>query len=151
MTAKHGMGGLKQALRVRGMDALDRRTSPVRLMEAFRSELVVSLGGEESLSAQELALVEMVCRTRLLLDHCDSYLLGLPSVINRRRKALVPLVRERMQLQDSLARLLGQLGVARRHKPVPSLAEYLASRDEQPSEEPEQEEPIVSDSPEGGP
>jgi hypothetical protein len=141
MTAKHGLGGLKQALKVRGMNALDRRTSPVRLMKAFRSELLVSLGGEEALSAQEMTLVEMVVRTKLLLDHCDSFLLGLPSVINRKRKTFFPLVRERMQLQDSLARLLGQLGVARRQKPVPSLAEYLASRDEQHHEGPEHDEP----------
>ena len=66
MTAKHGLGSLKQALKVRGMNALDRRTSPVRLMESFRSELLVSLGGEDALSAQELALVEMVVRTKLL-------------------------------------------------------------------------------------
>jgi len=139
MTAKHGLGSLKQALKVRGMNALDRRTSPVRLMESFRSELLVSLGGEDALSAQELALIEMVVRTKLLLDHCDSFLLGLPSVINRKRRSFVPLVRERMQLQDSLARLLGQLGVARRQKPVPSLAEYL-QREQPPEDEPEHDE-----------
>jgi hypothetical protein len=70
------------------------------------------------LTEQKKAIVELVCRTRLLLDHADSFLFGLSSVILKKRKAFVPLVRERQALVDSLARLLAQLGLERIPQPL---------------------------------
>ena len=43
-------------------------------------------------------------------------------------RALLPVVRERTQLADALARYLATLGLERRAKPTRSLQEYLASR-----------------------
>jgi len=65
-----------------------------------------------------------VVRTRLFLEHVDAYLLALPSLVNHRKRALLPIVRERIQLADALSRYLGQLGLERKTKDVtPSLAE----------------------------
>jgi len=70
----------------------------------------------------------MATRTRLLVDHCDAFLLAQPTFINRKRRALFPIVRERQMLVDSLARLLGQLGIERTAKQIPTLEEYLDSK-----------------------
>ena len=51
------------------------------------------------------------------------------------------MVRERQQLVDSLARILKQLGLERRAKPVPALAEYIAEKYSEPEGEPEPVEP----------
>lgn len=63
-----------------------------------------------------------------MLDSIDAWLLVQPSLVNLRRRALLPVVRERQQLADALARYLGQLGLERRGKPVPDLASYLATK-----------------------
>lgn len=123
---KHGLKGLMAAISVRGLTALDARSAGVRALMQWRSELERDLGGAETLSAQELTLVELCCRTRLLLDHVDSWLLCQPSLINRRRKALLPIIHQRQQLADALARHLTTLGLKRREKEV-TLQDYLAS------------------------
>jgi hypothetical protein len=41
-------------------------------------------------------------------------------------RALLPVVRERQQLADALARYMTTLGLERRAKPVPSIREILA-------------------------
>ncbi len=84
------------------------------------------------MSAQQLALVEMAVRTRLYVEHLDFFLMGQESLVNRKKKAVLPVLRERQQLVDSLARILGQLGLERRAKPVPALSEYLARSTKKP-------------------
>ena len=70
------------------------------------------------------AIVETAVRTRLFLEHVDAYLLALPSLVNRQKRALLPIVRERIQLADALSRYLGQLGLERKARDLtPTLAE----------------------------
>jgi hypothetical protein len=127
---KHGLGTMKRALLELGSRAIDRRTSIGRELTAWRSALVSDLGGEDELSTQRLALVDLCVRTRLLLDSIDAYLLDLGSLVNKRRRALHPVVRERQLLADALSRYLGQLGLHRRSKPLPALSDYIRARDE---------------------
>ncbi len=47
------------------------------------------------------------------------------SLVNARKRAVLPVVRERTQLADSLARNLLALGLERRVRPEPSLKEYV--------------------------
>ena len=63
-----------------------------------------------------------------MLDSIDAWLLAQPSLVNKRKRALLPVVRERTQLADSLARHLSALGLERRAKPTQSLQEYLVKR-----------------------
>ena len=126
--SKHGLNGLKRRVKVRGMEAIDRRTRAARALSAWRNELIGDLGGADALSAQQLAVVELATRTKLLLDSVDVWLLKQPTLINKRRKALLPVVRERTQLADALARYLSQLGLERRSKPVLDLSAYLAQK-----------------------
>lgn len=115
---RHGLHSLRRRVALKGLDALDRRSQGARELIAWRGALVRDLGGESMLTEQKKAIVELVCRTRLLLDHADSFLFGLESVILKKRKAFVPLVAQRQQLVDSLARLLSQLGLERISQPL---------------------------------
>lgn len=127
--SRHGLHALMARVKVRGLQAIDRRTAAGRALVAWRRELLEDLGGEAAASTQQRAIVDLAVRTRLYVDSLDAWLMEQPSLVLARRKAVLPVLRERQALADSLARLLGQLGLARRAKPLPSLAEYLAQRD----------------------
>lgn len=122
--SKHGLTRLKRAVKDLGGRVIDKRTSLGKALAAWRAELVADLGGE--VSVQEQAIVDLAAKTKLLLDSIDAWLLIQPSLINAKKRSLLPVVRERTQLADALARYLGQLGLKRRSKPVPDLAKYLA-------------------------
>ena len=126
--SRHGLNALKARVMVKGLAAIDKRTVAAQSLIAWRSELLTDLGGEEIVSAQQLALVEMVTRTRLYIEHLVAFLCEQESLINRKRKAVFPVLRERQQLVDSLARILGQLGLERRARPVKTLEAHVAER-----------------------
>jgi len=119
----HGLAALK----VRSWKQIDRRSSGFKAIMAWKAELLRDLGGD--VSAQRLALVDLALRTRLYLEHVDCWLVQQESLLNRRRKTLIPALRERQQLVDSLARLLGQLGLERVAQRVPALSEYLREKE----------------------
>jgi hypothetical protein len=118
-------------VRLQGLAVIDRRTSAARELLQWRSQFLVDLGGEESVSSQKRALVETACRTIAPINHIDAYLMSLPSIVNKTKKTVYPIVMQRQSLCDSLSRLLGRLGLERIPKPVPSLAEYIASKESQ--------------------
>jgi hypothetical protein len=121
---RHGLNALMARVSLKGLRAIDRRTAPARAVLDFRRELLEDLGGEPAVSAAQLALVDVAARTRLYLDHVDAVLLERRSLIVRRTR-LLPLVEQRGRLADSLARVLGQLGLERRPPTAPSLEAYV--------------------------
>jgi hypothetical protein len=123
-----GLGALKSAVRVLGNRAVDRRTTVGKTLSGWRDELIADLGGDNGISTQQRALVDLVVRTKLMLDSIDAWLLKQPSLVNARKRSLLPVVRERTQLADAIARYLAALGLERRAKPVTPLHEYLANR-----------------------
>jgi hypothetical protein len=95
---------------------------------AFKSDLVAALGGEENLSPQRRKLVEMAARAALILDHVDAWLVEQRSLVNQRNRTLLPIVTQRTQLADHLARLLDKLGLDRVPKKIPTLDAYVRGR-----------------------
>lgn len=124
----HGLGTLKRAVKDLGSRTIDRRTTLGKALAQWRTDLVRDLGGLETVSTQELAIVELAVRTKLMLDSIDAWVLTQPSLVNARKRALLPVVRERVQLADALSKYLSQLGLKRRAKPTQSLGDYLAGR-----------------------
>jgi hypothetical protein len=116
--SRHGLNALKARVKVRGLTAIDQRTAAAQALLAWRRELLEDLGGEAAVSAQQMALVEAAVRTRLYVDSLDAWIMEHGSLVNARRRGVHPVVRERQQLVDSLARLLSLLGLKRR-KPAP--------------------------------
>lgn len=126
--SRHGLNVLKARVKVRGLGAIDRRTAAARALLRWREELLADLGGREAVSAQQLALVELAVRTKLYVDSLDAWLMEQDSLINRRRKAVLPVLRERTQLADALARYLTALGLERRKPPALTLEGYLKGK-----------------------
>lgn len=127
-TRKHGLNHLKEAVRRLGGRVVDRRTTLGKTLAQWRAELLRDLGGAEVVSTQERAIVELAVRTKLILDSIDAWLLTRSSLINARRRSLLPVVRERQQLADALARYLTTLGLERRTQRVTTLAEIVAAK-----------------------
>src|SRR5215467_425270 len=126
--SRHGLNALKARVKVRGLQAIDQRTAAAQALLRWRRDLVEDLGGEAAVSTQQVALVEAAVRTRLYVDTLDAWILEHGSLVNARRRALHPVVRERQQLVDSLARLLGLLGLERRQPKAVDLSTYLRNR-----------------------
>ena len=123
--SRHGLTALKRVVTARGINGLDARTTAVRAVNEWRTALVNDLGGEHAISTQKAALVDVAARTMLYLNHLDAFLMSQPSLVNKRRKAILPVLRERQILADSFSRLLSQLGLQRVPKAIPSLQDYL--------------------------
>lgn len=125
---KHGAHSLKRAVKTLGNRTIDRRTAVGKALAAWRTDLLADLGGIENVSTQELALVEEAVKTKLILDSVDAWLLSQPTLINKRNRSVLPAVRDRQSLVNTLRGLLGDLGLSRRAKATLSLGQYLAAR-----------------------
>jgi hypothetical protein len=123
---QHGHAALKRALqRLSEPDWLDKLGPVGVALREWRSEMIEALGGESAISPQQRALIELATRTHLLIESIDRFVFSMPSPVNRRQRKLYAVVEQRQRLVDSMARLLGQLGLARLPKPTPSLRELL--------------------------
>lgn len=109
----------------RGRLQVDCRTTVGQAMSVYRADLLASLGGADSLSQQELTLIDLIVKDKMLLDTLDAYLLTV-GCFSKRKKAAFPILANRMQISDSLTRKLQALGLARRARPLNSLAQLLA-------------------------
>ncbi len=136
--SRHGLYAVMAKVKLRGLDAIDRRTSSARALLEWRDQLITDLGGTESISAARMALIDTAARTKVLLDAVDFWLLGQPSIVRNRRKTLIPVVTQRTALADSLSRTLNMLGLDKIERRV-SLTEYLSSAKKESESEPEAE------------
>jgi hypothetical protein len=121
---KHGLNTLRTALTTLGSRALDGRSALSYALKKWRRELIADLGGDDAISTQQSALVDLAVKSKLLLDSIDAWLLTQDSLINKRKRSLLPVVLQRQSLADGFARYLSQLGLERRHK-VKSLDDLL--------------------------
>jgi hypothetical protein len=122
---RHGKNALMARVKLKGLSCLDKRTQGAKDLLAWRGELLAALGGAENVSPQKRALVDIITRTRLYLDVLDHWLLAQPSLVIVRRRSIIPALRERQGLADSLARLLGQIGLERQAGPIMDLKDYI--------------------------
>ena len=71
-----------------------------RALAAWRADLARDLG--DDITTAQAALIDLAVRSKLLLDSIDAWLLAQPSVINVRKRALLPVVMERAALVSQL-------------------------------------------------
>ena len=90
------------------------------------------MGGEANINAMERSIIDLATKTFLMLQRVDKFLLEQPSLVNKSKRQLFPVVLQRQQLADALARYMAQLGLRRRVKPSQGLAELLAKSAESP-------------------
>jgi len=120
--SQHGLGAVKSQVRLRGLTAIDLRTAAAQDLAQFKQDLLTDLGGEENVSTQEKQLVDLACRARLFLNHIDAWLMEQDSLVNKKRRTVLPVLKERQQIAQHLAALLSTLGLKRRQKKVIDLA-----------------------------
>ena len=125
---RHGLPALKARVMVRGLASIDKRTLAAQALLGWKKELIQDLGGEESISAQKMTIVELCVRTRLLVESVDSFILSQENLVNKRRKSIYPIVQQRSALANNLVYMLGQLGLERQMKKLPGLREYIEGK-----------------------
>jgi hypothetical protein len=113
---KHGLNTLKHALTQLGNRAIPGNTRVGYALKKWRGELVADLGGEDNISTQQSAIIDLAVKSKLILDSIDTWLLSQETLINKRKRMLFPVVLQRQQLADGLARYVAQLGIERRHE-----------------------------------
>jgi hypothetical protein len=123
---KHGFNVLRAGLTQLGSRVIDGRSSLGYALKKWRRELIADLGGDDSISTQQLAVVDLAVKSKVLLDSIDAWLLSQHSLINHRKRSVIPVVLQRQSLADGLAKYLSMLGLERRHK-VQSISEILAA------------------------
>ena len=84
------------------------------------------MGGEANINAMERSIIDLATKTFLMLQSVDKFLLEQPSLVNKSKRQLFPVVLQRQQVADALARYMGQLGIKKRARPTQSLGDLLA-------------------------
>ena len=133
---KHGLTTMQNAVAKLGARAIPGNSKLGYALRKWRRELIADLGGD--VSTQQSAMIDLCVKSKLMLDSIDAWLLTQPSLINKRKKSLLPVVKERQALADGLARYLAQLGLGRIakdtdvppwEKPITTTAENGAAQD----------------------
>ncbi len=146
---RHGLAVLKRKILMNGLKLVDERTLAAKMLVEWRTGIENDLGGPEAISSQQATLIELACRTKLILEHIDSYILGQESIIDLERKSVYPVVRERGTLANSLVYLLAQLGLERKPRRARSLQSYLEEKSKGPEVVDEDDDDRRSDAGQG--
>lgn len=122
----HNATALRKAVTRLGTRRLDGRSTVAVAARRFVADLTADLGGDPSRA--EATLIELAARTWIIVEALDDWIMRQPSLVLHRKRAAVPVLLQRQQLVDSLARTLERLGLERRARDVPDLASYLAKQ-----------------------
>jgi len=125
---KHQLTPLLKTLKQGGLGAIDQRSALARETAKLRSEIIRDLGGEENLSAQQLAVVKEFTKRSVMVESIDAWIFTQPSLLNKRTRSLYPIVVQRQVIADGMIRCLERLGLERRAKQIPSLQDYLSQK-----------------------
>jgi hypothetical protein len=82
--------------------------------ERWRHEIIDDLGGRDNISAQQSAIIDLAVKNKLILDSIDRWIFRQPSLIDKRKRALLPVVRERQSIANGLAEYMDRLGLERK-------------------------------------
>jgi hypothetical protein len=122
----HGLHAMRRTLGQLTTRRLDGRSTVAVAVRAWKADVRRDLGGDLT-RAQETVL-EAAAQAWVILSSLDDWIARQPSLVTRKRQ-LLPVVRDRMQVADSLARQLERLGLDRKAQPVADLGTYLAQRE----------------------
>ncbi len=109
----------------RWIAALGPAGEPLR---QWRADLIEDLGGPEAVSTQQLAIIDLAVKTHLLLEHIDNFMLRTQSVVNKRKRQLFPIARERIVYASQLLKCLQTLGLEKRGPQGVNLDDYVADK-----------------------
>ena len=108
---------------------LDGRSAVAVAVRGWKADVRADLGGD--LSRAQETILEAAAQAWVILSSVDDWLCGQATLVkaNKRTTATVlPVVMQRMQIAEGLARNLERLGLERRAKPTMDLQTYLARK-----------------------
>jgi len=108
-----------------GTKRLDQRSAVAVAARRFTADLTADLGGDPTRA--QATLIELAARTWIMVEALDDWLMRQPSLVLHRKRTVVPVLLQRQQLADSLARTLERLGLDRKARDVTDLQTYLAT------------------------
>lgn len=138
---QHGLTTLIHNVRRQGLGAVDQRSSLAIAAKKLRSQLATDLGGENALSVQQCKLIDEFIKRFVMIESIDSWLFAQPYLVNKRTKALYPVMMQRMQIADGMIRCLKELGLKRQAKAIPDLQDYLKQQASEEEEAPVEPDP----------
>jgi hypothetical protein len=109
---KHGAAALKRLVSLRGLSVIDGRSEVGRALREKRAELEAHVG-ENRMSEPRRILIEQIVRRLLLLESVDAWLFEQQSLVNKRKRSLIPALAERERLAAGLSRDLEAIGLDR--------------------------------------
>jgi hypothetical protein len=124
---QHGLYAMRRTLSALTISRLDGRSAVAIAVKRFREDLITDLGGDPSRAQR--TIIESTAKTWLLLSSIDDWLQRQPSIVNAKKRTLLPVVMQRQALADSLLRHLTALGLERRAKPVPDIRQLAGLPD----------------------
>jgi len=125
----HGGAVMRRTLRTLTTRRLDGRSALAVAVRNWKADVRRDLGGD--LSRAQETILEATAQAWIILTSLDDYIARQPSLVTKRRQ-LLPVVVQRMQVADSLARNLERLGLGRRARDVEDLGAYLAQQSKRP-------------------
>lgn len=92
-------------------------------LKAWQAAIIKKWAGK-NISAMERSIIDLATKTFLMLQCVDRFLLQPPSLVNKSKRQLFPVVLQRQTLAGALSRHMQQLGLKRRAK-AQSLSDLL--------------------------
>jgi hypothetical protein len=68
-----------------GNKVINKRYSTDRALAKWRSEIIADLGGQDNVSTQQAAVVDLACKSKFLLNSIDVWLFSQKSLINKKK------------------------------------------------------------------
>ncbi|TME74202.1 MAG: hypothetical protein E6I48_09930 [Chloroflexi bacterium] len=124
----HSLRRLRSAVTALTTKRLDGRSAVAIAVRKWKDEVRRDLGGD--LSRAQETILEAAAQSWVIVSSLDDWIARQPSLVSKKR-ALLPVVVQRMQIAEGLARQLDRLGLDRKAKPVPDLNTYVAQRSKQ--------------------
>ena len=121
----HGARIMRRTLRALTTRRLDGRSALAVAVRNWKEDVRRDLGGD--LTRAQVTILEATAQAWVIVSSLDDWIARQPSLVTRKR-AVLPVVLQRMQIAEGLARNLERLGLERRATPTMDLATYLAAR-----------------------
>src|SRR5438552_6527024 len=122
---QHGCTAMRRTLAQLTTRRLDGRSAIAVAVRRWKEDVRHDLGGD--LSRAQETILEAAAQAWVILASLDDWIARQPSLVTKKRQVLA-VVMQRMQIAEGLARNLERLGLERRAKPVPELTAYLAAK-----------------------
>jgi hypothetical protein len=129
---KSGFYKRKRRVNLRGLDGMDARTVEGRDVLKFRDDSIDQLGGQD-LSPTKKALLDVAVGERYLWRSGWAYIMQLgDKLVNKRKRAFPPVVKDTLLIGESLKKSLQTLGLERVARQV-TLQALLDATDDPPA------------------